>query len=133
MKSEEAKPVDMKDGARNFALRVIKVYGALPKTAEARVIGKQLLRSGTAVGANYREGLRSRSKSEYAAELNIGLMELEETTYWFELLEGTGIVPETKLSDLKREASEIRAILVTLIKKAKMPTSGLAPQVAEVK
>ncbi len=100
-------------------MRVIRLYGALPKKTESQVIGKQVLRSGTAVGANYREGLRARSKSEYAAKLNLGLMELEETLYWLELLDEAGIVPGSKLSGLKGETSELSAIFVTLIKHAR--------------
>jgi four helix bundle protein len=91
----------------------------LPKRTEPQVIGKQFVRTGTAVGANYREGLRARSKSEYAAKLNLGLMELEETLYWLELLEEAGIISGSKLSGLKGEASELRAIFVTLIKQAR--------------
>ena len=72
-------PVDLKIRTRDFALRVIRLYSSLPKSVEAQVIGKQVLRSGTSVGANYREGLRARSRSEYATKLNISLMELEET------------------------------------------------------
>ena len=86
-------PPDLRDRTRDFALRIIRLYTALPKKSEAQVIGKQVLRSGTAVGANYREGLRARSKTEYAAKLNIGLMELEETMYWLELLEGRRSFP----------------------------------------
>jgi four helix bundle protein len=112
-------PPDLKDRTRDFALRIIGVYTALPKKSESQIIGKQVLRSGTAVGANYREGLRARSKSEYAAKLNIGLMELEETMYWLELLEGAGIVPSSRLALLKTETSELTAIFVALIKMAR--------------
>ena len=112
-------PPDLKDRTRDFALRIIGVYTALPKKSESQIIGKQVLRSGTAVGANYREGLRARSKSEYAAKLNIGLMELEETMYWLELLEGAGIVSSSRLALLKTETSELTAIFVALIKMAR--------------
>ena len=71
------------------------------------------------MGANYREGLRARSKSEYAAKLNIGLMELEETLYWLELLEQGGIVSTSRLALLKAETSELTAIFVALIKMAR--------------
>lgn len=112
-------PPDLRDRTRDFALRIIRLYTALPKKSEAQVIGKQVLRSGTAVGANYREGLRARSKTEYAAKLNIGLMELEETMYWLELLEGAAIVPASRLSLLMAETSELTAIFVVLIKTAR--------------
>jgi four helix bundle protein len=110
---------DLKDRTRDFALRIVRLYTALPKKSEAQIIGKQVLRSGTAVGANYREGLRARSKTEYAAKLNIGLMELEETMYWLELLEGAAIVPASRLSLLRAETSELTAIFVALIKTAR--------------
>ncbi|MGH9344533.1 MAG: four helix bundle protein [Terriglobia bacterium] len=127
MNVDGAKPRDLRDRTREFALRVIKLYCALPKRIESQVIGKQILRSGTAVGANYREGLRSRSKSEYAAKLNIGLMEIEETLYWLELLEGSGIVSASRLAAMKAEIFELTVIFVTLIKKAKLQTGSHAP------
>jgi len=114
-----ATPPDLKDRTRDFALRIIRLYTALPKRSESQIIGKQVLRSGTAVGANYREGLRARSKSEYAAKLNIGLMELEETLYWLELMEQAGIVSASRLALLRAETCELTAIFVTLIKMAR--------------
>lgn len=124
MSDQGQRPRDLKDRTREFALRVIRLYKALPKTAESQVIGKQILRSGTAVGANYREGTRARSKSEFAAKLNLGLMEIEETSYWLELLEGAAIVPGSNLASLKAEASELAAIFVTLIKRSKSNPAG---------
>jgi four helix bundle protein len=111
-------PVDLKIRTRDFALRTIRLYSSLPKSVEAQVIGKQVLRSGTSVGANYREGVRARSRSEYATKLNISLMELEETLYWLELLEAA-VLRSTEVNSLKAEAGELCAILVTLIKRAK--------------
>jgi four helix bundle protein len=110
--------VDLKIRTRDFALRVIRLYSSLPKSAEAQVIGKQILHSGTSVGANYREGLRARSRSEYATKLNISLMELEETLYWLELLEAA-VLRNVEVNSLKAEAGELCAILVTIIKRAK--------------
>jgi four helix bundle protein len=107
-------------------LRIIRLYGALPKKTESQVIGKQLLRSGTAVGANYREAVRARSKIEYAAKLNLGLMELEETLYWIELLEHSGIVPGSRLAPLESETNELCAIFVTLIKRARGPQAQVS-------
>ena len=112
-------PPDLKERTRDYALRIIRLYTALPKRSESQIIGKQVLRSGTAVGANYREGLRARSKCEYAAKLNIGLMELEETLYWLELMEQAGIVPASRLALLKAETCELTAIFVALIKMAR--------------
>lgn len=117
--AEANKPADLKDRTRAYALRIIRLYGALPKKTEAQVIGKQMLRSGTAVGANYREGFRARSKTEYAAKLNLSLMELEETLYWLELLEHAEVMPSVRLAPLKAETNELCAILVSLIKRAR--------------
>lgn len=110
---------DLKERTREFALRIVRLFAALPKRGEAQVIGRQLLRSGTAVGANYREGIRARSKAEYATKLNVSLMELEESLYWLELLEGAKIISSSRLAGLKTEVGELSAILVTLIKQAK--------------
>ncbi|MGH9406148.1 MAG: four helix bundle protein [Terriglobia bacterium] len=101
MESPREPPRDMKDRTRELAVRIVRLSAALPKTREADVIGRQVLRSGTGLGANYREGLRARSKPEYAAKLNIGLMEAEETLYWLELLESAGIASGAKLASLK--------------------------------
>ncbi len=119
-----SKPYDLKDRTRDFALRMIRLYASLPKREVAHVIGRQVLRSGTSVGANYREGIRSRSAAEYAAKLNNSVMELEETLYWLELLEGSGEIRAKQLVNLKDEASQLTAIFVSLIKKAKRPRSS---------
>ena len=71
------------------------------------------------MGANYREGIRARSRAQYATKLNISLMELEETLYWFELLEAANIMPSDRLGAIKDETAQLSAVLVTLIKKAK--------------
>jgi four helix bundle protein len=110
---------DLKARTKEFALRVIRLYSALPKTTEAQVIGKQLLRSGTSVGAHYREGTRARSNAEFISNIEGGLQELEESMYWMELLIEASIVTETKMADLLKEADELTAILVTCVKNAK--------------
>src|SRR5579871_5494095 len=100
MKDEAKQPVELKRRTREFALRVIRLYGALPQRQEAWVIGKQLLRSGTSVGAHYREGTRARSDAEFVSKLEGALQELEETAYWLELIVGAEILPAARLSDL---------------------------------
>ena len=95
------------------------MYSALPMSTEAQVLGRQVLRSGTSVGANYREASRGRSKAEFVAKMGDCLKELDETAYWFELLSESGIVAEEKLSSLAAEANELTAIFVTIIKKTK--------------
>jgi len=95
------------------------LYGALPKSAEAQVIGKQLLRSGTSAGAHYREAQRSKSDADFVSKIEGGLQELDETGYWLELLEGAGIVPTELLAPLSRETDELIAIFVSIAKKIK--------------
>jgi four helix bundle protein len=110
---------DLIDRTKRFALRVIRLFVSLPKTGEAQVLGKQLLRSGTSVGANYREAHRARSRAEFAAKCGDSLREIEESAYWLELLEESGILPATKLKDLRTETNELTAIFVTIVRKSK--------------
>jgi four helix bundle protein len=112
---------DLRDRTKLFALRVIRLYSALPKSTEAQVLGKQVLRSATSVGANYREASRGRSKAEFIAKCGDSLRELEETAYWFELLVESGIVTSAKLEALREECEQLIAIFVTVIKRAKEP------------
>ena len=102
-----------------FALMIIRLYSSMPKATEAQVIGKQVLRSGTSVGAHIREGKRSRSDAEMISKTEGALQELEETLYWLELLSDSGIVKADRLSDLNKEADELIAILVTSVKTLK--------------
>ena len=110
---------DLKDRTKDFALRVIKMYTAMPKSSEAKVLGAQVLRSGTSVGANYREASQGRSKAEFVAQMGDCLKELDETNYWLELLIDGNILSKNKLSGLLQESKELTAILVTIIKKTK--------------
>ena len=112
-------PFDLVLRTRSFALRVVRLYARLPKTVEAQVIGKQLLRSGTSVGAHYREAKRSRLTAEFISKVEGGLQELEETMYWLELLTESGIIKQERLTDICHEADELAAILVASVKTAK--------------
>ena len=116
MQTEEK---DLRDRTKQFALSIIRMFSMIPKTTEAQVLGKQLLRSGTSVGANYREAYRARSKPEFIAKCGDSLRELEETAYWLELLVDGKIVPPEKLSTLRRECDELIAIFVTILKRSK--------------
>jgi four helix bundle protein len=116
---EKQKPEELRGRTKQFALRVIRLFVALPKTTEAQVLGKQVLRSATSVGAHYREAHRARSNAEFISKLEGGLQELEETSYWLELLVESGIVAEARMADLLQEADELTAILVTCVKRAK--------------
>src|ERR687887_2669556 len=110
---------DLHARTKSFALRIVRLYCSLPKTTEAQVLGKQVLRSGTSVGAHYREAMRARSVAEFISKVEGALQELEETVYWLELLIESEIVPEVRLSDLLREAKELIAMLVASARTAK--------------
>lgn len=111
--------VDLKIRTKTFSLRIIKLYSSLPKSTEHQVIGKQILRSGTSVGAHYRESIRSRSNAEFISKIEGGLQELEETQYWLELLVDSKIMKEVLIHDLYQESEELKAILITCVKNAK--------------
>jgi len=108
---------------KQFALRVIRLFSALPITAEAQVIGKQLLRSGTSVGANFREAHRARSDAEFISKVGDCLKELDETAYWLELLIEVDIIANNRLAPLLEECSQLIAVLTTIAKKVKSKPS----------
>jgi len=110
---------DLKVRTEQFALRILRLYRALPAKEEARILGRQLLRSGTSVGANYRAACRARSKAEFIAKLGIVLEEADETVFWLELLREGGIVKAEKLDDLLSEAQELTSIFVASLCTAK--------------
>jgi len=110
---------DILERTKAFALRIIQLYILLPKSTEAQVLGKQLLRSGTSVSAQLREGKRSRSDAEMTSKIESVLQELEETGYWLELLAEAGIIKAQFLADLQREREELTAILVASVKTLK--------------
>lgn len=101
----------MRDRTKKLVLRHIKLFQSLPSTEEARLIGKQLLRSASSTGANYRAACRARSKAEFFSKLSITIEEADESLFWLEILEESGIVDEKKLSLLKAETNEILKIL----------------------
>src|SRR5436853_1766396 len=97
---------DLRDRTKAFALRIVRMFSGLPKTTEAQVLGKQLLRSATSIGANYREAYRARSKPEFIAKCGDSLREAEETAYWLELLMEAKIVVPATLQPLRAELDE---------------------------
>ncbi len=107
-KLQKAKDLQLR--TKQFALRVVRMYRALPKSTEAQVLGKQALRAGTSVAANYRAACRSRSRTEFASKLGIVDEEADETLLWLELLVESGIVSAAKMNDLMTEAKELSAI-----------------------
>ncbi len=118
-----AHDVDLKVRTKKFALRIIKLYQSLPKSGEAQVIGRQVLRSGTSVGAQYREACRAKSPADFVNMMGGGLKELDETAYWLDLLVEGEIVPPTKLADLQKETDELIAIFVSSINASKRNNS----------
>jgi four helix bundle protein len=107
---------DLRKRTREFALRIIKLYAALPKTTEAQVLGKQVLRSGTSVGAHYREACRAKSNADFVSKIEGGLQELDETLYWLELLAEAEIVVPNRLQPLEGETNELIAMFVSMAK-----------------
>ena len=101
---------DLLARTKQFALRVIRLYQALPKNSPAYVIGNQLLRSGTSVGANYRAAYRARSRADFVAKMAVTLEEAHESAYWLELLIESGTVKPQRLQGLLDEANQLVAI-----------------------
>jgi len=110
---------DLKTRTKGLALRIIKMYSRLPKKTVAQVLGKQVLRSGTSVGANYREADEGRSKAEFIARMGDSLRELSETEYWLELLIESETVKPDLMAPLLEETRELKAIFATIIRKAR--------------
>jgi four helix bundle protein len=117
MKKEE----DLRDRTKTFALRIVKLYAALPKSTEAQVLGKQVLRSGTSVGAHYHEAQRAKSNADFISKIEGGLQELEETIYWLELISELHIFKDERIKPLRDEAEELIAMFVTMVRKVKKP------------
>ncbi len=105
-------PEEMRRRTKAFGYRIIKLFNALPKKPDAEIIGRQLLRSGTSIGANYRAACRGRSRAEFVAKLGIVIEEADETTYWLEMLADNDIVHANRLKNLLKEANELTAICV---------------------
>ena len=100
-------PEELRQRTKVFALRIIKLFHALPNREDARVLGKQVLRSGTAVAANYRSACRARSRADFISKIGITVEEADETAFWLELLIDAGIVKRARLEGLLVEANEL--------------------------
>jgi four helix bundle protein len=100
-------PEDLRRRTKEFALRVISLFRALPKTEEARVLGRQVLRSGTAIAANYRSACRARSHADFISKIGITVEEADEAAFWLELIVDAGIFKRSKLESLLAEANEL--------------------------
>ncbi|MGA2556610.1 MAG: four helix bundle protein [Verrucomicrobiota bacterium] len=112
-------PQELKKRTKVFARRIIRLYVSLPKDTVAQVLGRQMRRSGTSVGVNYREANYGRSKSEFVSKMGDSLKELEETSYWLELLADECIVRRDKMELLLDETSQLNAIFTAIIKKSR--------------
>ena len=103
----------LKDRTKQFAIRIVKLFRSLPKTEEARVIGRQLLRSATSVAANYRAVCRARSKAEFISKVGIVVEEADESILWLELLVECDIIQKIRLEDILNETNELLAIFAS--------------------
>ncbi len=110
---------DLRQRTKTFALRIIRLYTALPKSEEAQVIGKQVLRSATSVGSNYREAYRARSDAEFLSKMGDCLKELDETAFWLELLVESNIMSPNQITSLLDETDQLISIFTTIVKKKK--------------
>jgi four helix bundle protein len=127
MRNDGSAERDLKKRTKAFALRVLKLVDALPKTAAGRALASQIVRSCTSVAANYRAACRARSTSDFIAKMGIVEEEADETLFWLELLEESQLVPASKLTAIKQEANELIAITVASIRTARRnraPTSA---------
>ena len=103
-------PEQLRNRTKAFALRIIRLYRSLPYRTDTQVLGKQLLRCGTSVAANYRAVCRARSKAEFVAKIGIVLEEVDEAVLWLELMTESGIIPVVRTKSLLKEANELTAI-----------------------
>ena len=115
---------DLKIRTKDYALSIIRFFAQLPKRTEAQIMGRQLLRSGTSVGAQYREASRAKSNPDFISKIEGSLQELEESEYWLELLAESGFVLEEKLAAVKKETGELKGIFVSIVRNTKAKTQS---------
>ena len=117
----------MIDRTKRFALRIIRLVASMPDDQIGQVIGRQVLRSGTSVGANYREATRAGSKKHFTSIMITALREADETLYWLELLAESGTISPERLSDILDECHQLVAILAASVKTAQSPANSAVP------
>ena len=110
---------ELKSRTKQFALRIVRLSSALPKNREGEVLGRQVLKSGTSIGANYREAIRASSRKQFISTLEISIREAEETIYWLELLGESEIIHPDRLQGLMEECNQLLAILTSTVRTAK--------------
>lgn len=112
--------IELKTRTKNFALEIVRLFSALPRKTEAQVLGAQVLRSGTSVGAHYHEAQRAKSDADFISKIEGALQELEETEYWLDLLGEAGLGPMERVKVLKQETNELIAIFVSIVRQTKL-------------
>ncbi|BDC95736.1 hypothetical protein TRSA_08350 [Treponema saccharophilum] len=110
----------IQEKSKAFAVRIVKFYKYLCDEKKEFVLSKQVLRSGTSIGANVRESKNAQSKADFISKMSIALKEADETAYWIELLTESEIVKETQVKDLYEENTEIIKILTSIVKSSKL-------------
>jgi len=113
-------PEELKARTKAFALRIVTLVDRMPRSLAGQIISRQLLRSATSVGANYRAACRAQSRAEFVAKLSIVVEEADETLYWLELLKESGLIQPERLRELIKEADELVAIATSSRKTAKV-------------
>jgi len=113
------KAEELRQRTKTFAIRIVNLFRSLPHTPDAQTLGKQVLRSGTSVAANYRAVCRARSKAEFISKLGIVVEEADETVFWLEVLGETGVVSHTRVFELRKEANELLAIFSASLRTSK--------------
>ncbi len=111
--------LDLRAETKEYAMKVIRLYSMLPRTTIAQTLGKQLLRSGTSVGAHYREACRAKSNADFISKIEGALQELDESAYWLELIEDNGIVPKQRITPLLADIERLISVFVAMIRKVK--------------
>ena len=110
---------DLRKRTKDFALQVVRAHTSLPRKIDALELGRQFLRSGTSVGAHYREACRAKSDADFISKIEGALQELDETSYWIEMLRDLGHIPDEKATGLGDECDELMAIFVTMTRNVK--------------
>jgi|SRR5208283_2148524 len=113
------KAAELKARTKSFAIRIVTLFRSLPRSPDAQTLGKQLLRSGTSVAANYRSVCRSRSRAEFIARMGVVMEEADESAFWLELLSETGVLKAERTGNLLKEANELVAIFGASLRTSK--------------
>ena len=119
MDARDRKPEELAARTMRFALAIVRLYVALPKSTLSYVLGRQLLKSGTSIGAYYRQARRAKPEADFISKIEGALQELDETGYWLELLNEAGMAQKAVVAKLAAEADELISVFVTIVTKLK--------------